>query len=97
MPWLIERFREMLLLRKENPDKVSIKVSRTKIGADIFVIPRKIGAVVLDIYDVQSGTTSTNSSLFFHNPPNKQIIEQLQAWFMEIDSQAGAITLSAIP
>jgi hypothetical protein len=94
MPWLIDHFREMLKVRRENPNNVSIKISRKKIGADIFVIRRKVGVVLLDVYDLKTGATSTSSSLFFHNPPNQQIIEQLHSWFWEIDGQDGTVTLT---
>lgn len=97
MPWLRDHFREMLKIRPANRDRVSIKISKRKFGADIVVIPRKVGSIVLDIYNLQTGTTSSNSTLFFHNPPNKKLIEQLHAWFKEIDGQKGTFSLEEIP
>ena len=97
MPWLRDHFREMLAIKPANRDRVSIKISKRKFGADIVVIPRKVGSIVLDIYDLQTGATSTNSTLFFHNPPNNKLIEQLHAWFMEIDGQKGTYSLDDIP
>lgn len=94
MPWLVDHFREILKVKRDNPNNISVKISRKKIGADIFVIRRKVGAVVLDVYDLKTGGTSTSSSLFFHNPPNQQIIEQLHSWFWEIDGQDGTVTLT---
>lgn len=97
MPWLRDHFREMLTIKRANRDRVSIKISKRKFGADIVVIPGKVGSIVLDIYNPQTGTTSTNSTLFFHNPPNGKLINQLHAWFKEIDGQKSTFSLGEIP
>lgn len=87
----------MLELKRIKPDKISVKVSNRRIGSDIIVIPGKLGVILLDVYDSRTGFAVTNASLFYFNPPNKKVIEQLYSWFMEIDSQAGTIPVSEIP
>lgn len=96
-PWLLDHFRSMLELKKTKPDKISLKVSRKTIGADIFVVPRKVGAIVIDVYDPNTGVTTTNSSLFFHNPPNKQVIDQLRSWFKENEDDPLTRAIESLP
>jgi hypothetical protein len=91
-PWLIDHCREMLEIKANKPHSVSLKISRTVISADIVVITGKVGTLVVDIYDSQTGQSSTYASLIFHNPPNAQIIDQLRKWFFEIGGDGVPVT-----
>ena len=91
-PWLIDHCREMLEIKQNKPHSISLKISKTLISSDIFVITGKVGTLVVDIYDSQTGQSSTYASLIFHNPPNAQIIDQLRKWFFEIGGDGIPVT-----
>ncbi len=88
--WHVDHCRELLQIKKEkdNTGNISLKKSRIKIGAGIFIIRGKVGSILIDVYDTNSGKTATNSSLFFYSPPNAQIIEQMYKWFTEVEKDA---------
>lgn len=86
-PWLVEHCREMLEVQKTRPDKIALRCYYRQIGADIFVIPRKLGAIVIDHYHPKTGAVITNASLFFHSPPNAHIIEELHSWFNDVEAK----------
>jgi hypothetical protein len=95
--WLVDHCREMLEIKRSKPDKISLKKSKTKISADIFIIRGKVGTIVVDIYDSHDGSTHKNGATIFHSPPNREIIDQLHDWFMEIDGEEGTVTVTQIP
>jgi hypothetical protein len=74
----------MLTLRGTASDRISVRTARSKIHADIVVIPGKIGCVVLDLFN--SDQIREESALFiFHDPPNLRILAKLESRFMEIN------------
>jgi hypothetical protein len=94
--WLLDHCVQMEELRRSNPDRISLKMSDTKISADIFIVTGKVGTIVIDVNEFQSKGAKSNACLIFHNPPDALIIEQLRKWFMEIDGEDGTQALSTI-
>ena len=85
-PWLREHLREMAKLRKTHSDKISLRKAPIRIGADIFVVPKKIGVVILDFYGPETDIRSAMASIVFHYRPNDKIIDQLHDWFTEVSN-----------
>lgn len=95
-PWLVEHCEKMLEIRKAKPQQISLKKARATINADTWVISRKVGTIVVDIIDSQTGLVFTNGALIFHNPPNGRIIEQLRDWFMELEGDDETVNVTSL-
>lgn len=86
--WVITHTKEMLEIRRNKPNKVTLKKSKVVFGADLLIIKDKTAVISLDVFDPKSGQFRTDGIISFHNPPNGNIIQQLYEIFMIADSES---------
>lgn len=79
--------RRLIEIGVQRPENVSLCVSRSFVGVDFLVIPRRVAAVTADARGDDGQLRDVLCWLFF-NPPNGAVIDTLEKWCIGIDNSA---------